>query len=65
MTLKMKNGCARFLQIEELNTRANLCEKCFLVSIHKNNNEAVAMKTFCADPTEPTNTYIFLKGNID
>ena len=44
MTLNMNNGRARFFQIKDLNTRANLCEKYFFPATIKNDNGAVVMR---------------------
>ena len=44
MTLNIKIGTPIFLQIEDIDTQANLCgNNCYPATI-KNNNESVAMK---------------------
>ena len=52
MTLNMNNGRSRFFQIQDHNTRANLCKNnCYSATI-KNDNGAVAMRFFCETRTE-------------
>ena len=42
-TLNMNNGRARFFQIQDRNTRANLCKNIYPETIEKD-NEATAMR---------------------
>ena len=58
MTLNMKNGCARFFRIEDLDTRANLCEKNYPASI-KNDNGAVVMRKKMCDTNGTNNSINF------
>ena len=44
MTLNMNNGRARYFQIKDLNTRANLCKNIFNQEPSKNDNGAVVMR---------------------
>ena len=43
MTLNMNNGRARFFQIQDRNTQANLCKNIYPETIEKD-NEATAMR---------------------
>ena len=57
----MKNGCARFVQIKDLNTRANLCENNFHLSSIKNDNGYLQQEKIC-DANRTNNSINLKKG---
>ena len=65
MTLNINNGRARFSQIQNRNTRANLCKRYFYPASIINDNGSVSMRNFFYNANGTNNSIKkFKKRNI-